>query len=162
VTLTRPLPNPAGTISEESLRRSPSPSAPVEESNLGPGLVTSRGPAAPITITFSFPGTLYVGAGASRLYMPRGGTILSVLASVGSAPVGSPIILDLNLNGTTIYTDQSGRPTIAAGQNTDLVNPSTVTTFATNSYFTLDVDAVGSSFAGADLVVSIEYLPAVL
>jgi hypothetical protein len=83
-------------------------------------------------------------------------TIASVRASVGTAPTGASIIVDVNKNGTTIFGTQSARPTIAASGFTNKTTGHTVTTIADGDYFTVDVDQVGSSVAGANLTVQIE------
>ena len=46
--------------------------------------------------------------------MPFAGKISGVTAAVTTAPAGSTAIFDLNKNGTTMYTTQGNRPTIAA------------------------------------------------
>lgn len=105
--------------------------------------------------TFSKASTLTTGTGASRIYLEGSYVIDTVRAAVGTAPTGASIICDVNKNGTTIYTTQSGRPTIAASGFTATANSPDVTTFAAGDYMTVDVDQVGSTIAGADLTVTI-------
>jgi len=88
---------------------------------------------------------------------PSSITIKSVRAMVGTAPTGAAIILDIHKNGTTIFTTQANRPTIAIdGNDSGEVTNMDVTTLAKGDYLTLDVDQIGSTVAGKDLVVSLE------
>jgi len=129
------------------------------------GLLWTRNPAGvirPVPVGAVFPfsrsGTLETGQGAHRLYNDTGFalTIRSVRASVGTPPTGAPIIVDVNVNGATIFTTQANRPTIPAGQNTSgAATGQSVTTIPDGGYFTVDIDQVGSTQAGADLTVQI-------
>jgi hypothetical protein len=62
--------------------------------------------------------------------------------------------VDVNKNGTTIFTTQANRPTIAIGANTALGTPD-ITALAQNDYLTFDVDQIGSTVAGANLTVQV-------
>lgn len=84
-------------------------------------------------------------------------TVRSVRASVGTAPAGAAVLVDVNLNGTTIFSTQANRPTIAAGSKTS----GKATGFSTSvipdgGAITVDIDQVGTTAAGSDLVVQIE------
>jgi hypothetical protein len=103
-------------------------------------------------------GTLAVTTGTYRFYNDdlESWNIAQVRASVGTAPTGATVIVDVHKNGTTIFTTQSRRPAIAISGNT--ATPSgaiEVTSFAAGDYITVDVDQVGSTIAGANLVVSV-------
>lgn len=105
----------------------------------------------------SYSGILSVQAGTVPFYNDTGQTltITSVRASVGTAPAGAAIIVDVNKNGTTIFTTQSHRPSIAAAAKTAKVTTIDVATLADGDYLTFDVDQVGSSTPGSDLVVTV-------
>jgi hypothetical protein len=108
-------------------------------------------------VTFSFAGTLTTTTGAFRWYNDSGGvlTVVAVRASVGTAPTGASIIVDVNENGTTLYTTQANRPTIAiSGNTTDATLPVDVSV-ADNNYLTVDIDQIGSTVAGANLTVTV-------
>lgn len=107
-------------------------------------------------VAFSIPGGLGTSVGALRIYNDSGKdlTLEAVRASVGTAPTGAAIIVDVNLGGTTIFTTQSARPTIAVSTNTATGTPA-VTTWPNGGYLTVDVDQVGSTVAGSDLVVQV-------
>ena len=108
---------------------------------------------------FSKTGSLVVEAGVHRLYNDSGAnwTIVGIRASAGTAPAGASILVDVNVNGTTIFTTQANRPAIAAATNTSgRVTNMDVVTVANGQYVTVDVDQVGSTTAGSDLTVQFE------
>lgn len=115
-----------------------------------------RGPAGTQPV-FQRSGTLTTQTGTSRFYVENSGTIGLVRASVGTAPTGSPIVVDVNLNGSSIFTNQANRPSIAAAAHTATATPN-VTAITAGDFFTVDIDAVGSTNAGADLTVSVTIL----
>jgi hypothetical protein len=106
-------------------------------------------------VPYSMTGTISVGAGTCRFYVDETWTISSVRASVGTAPTGAALIVDVNKNGTTIFTTQSNRPQIAVSTNTDVADAIEVSSLASGDYLTVDIDQVGSTIAGADLTVTI-------
>ncbi|TCO14361.1 hypothetical protein EV652_12453 [Kribbella steppae] len=105
--------------------------------------------------TFSITGAVAVATGKSRIYLEGDYVVETVRAAVNTAPTGAALVVDVNRNGTTIYTDQSKRPSIAAGTNSATGNDPAVTALAAGDYLTVDVDQVGSSAAGADLTVTV-------
>jgi len=84
-------------------------------------------------------------------------TITEVFLSVGTAPTGSGITVDVHKNGTTIFTNQANRPTITAGSNTGSTTTIDVPTWSNNEYLTAHIDGVGSTIPGADLVVHVSH-----
>lgn len=116
-----------------------------------------RAPNLGTLFTFSVTGSVSAATGKHRIYNDTGValTIRAVRASVGTAPVGSALTVDVNKNGTTIFGTQTNRPSIAAGSNTAKAPAINTTSIADGEYFTVDVDAVGSTTAGADLTVQI-------
>lgn len=123
------------------------------DSTQGPGIAWK---GHPVEKEFFYTGILTVVAGTSRIYNITGRTltITSVQASVSTAPTGASIIVDITKNGTSIYTTQTNRPTIAisgfsaAGGVPNL-------TWANGEYLTVDIDQIGSTVAGANLTVQI-------
>ena len=113
------------------------------------------------TLTFSLTsffksGTLTTATGTQRLPIDGTYTIVGTRLMSGTAPAGSSLIIDVNKNGTTIYTTQGNRPTIADGANAGGPGATPdVTGLAAGDYLTVDIDQVGSSVAGADLTVSV-------
>jgi len=91
-----------------------------------------------------------------RIYMNFSGKIQQVDASVKTAPTGASIICDINKNGSTIWSTQANRITIVATANTGTQSNFNTATFTSGDYFTIDIDQVGSTIAGAKLVVRLK------
>lgn len=111
------------------------------------------------THVFSNTGPLVVETGTHRLYNDSASswTITGVRASVGTAPTGTSVIVDVNVGGTTIFTTQANRPVIAAGAFTSgKITNMNITSVPTGAYLTIDVDQVGSTIAGGQLTVQME------
>lgn len=110
------------------------------------------------TIAYRRPGTVSVSSAGTGLRLPYAITIIGVAVSVDTAPTGADLIVDVNRNGTTIFSDQSQRPKVAAaatfgGETFGM----TTKTAAAGDRLTVDVDQVGSTVAGAELTVFIRY-----
>lgn len=108
-----------------------------------------------IVISWAYAGTIAVTTGKSRWYADRAYTIQKVRASLGTQPTGAAVRIDVNKNGTTIFTTQGNRPEIAVSTNTDEANNPDVTALAAGDYLTVDIDVIGSTIAGGDLTVQI-------
>lgn len=112
------------------------------------------------TALFKVPGTLTVVAGTTRLYNDTGltWTILSVRASVETAPSGGSVIVDVNKNGTTIFTTQANRPTITTGNTTSgKVTNANITSVADGDFMTVDIDATTAPAADMTLTLVVSY-----
>jgi hypothetical protein len=120
---------------------------------VGPTGVT--GPAGQGAAVFSYVGTTAITVGTARWYAPSSLTITNVIVSVGTAPTGASLIVDVNKNGTTIFTTQANRPTITAASNADTSSAPAVTSLTSSDYLTVDIDQVGSTVKGSDLTVQI-------
>lgn len=121
-------------------------------------------PAAPAAsagakvAALKYAGALNVGVGATRLYNDTGAawTITSVRASVETAPSGGQIVVDVNVGGTTIFTTQANRPTIATGALTSGKGTTMdVTSVPAGGYLTVDVDATTTPAANLTVLVGI-------
>lgn len=108
---------------------------------------------------FAWAGTVAVAAGASmRWYVQEASTLLGVQASLRTPSSSGDVIVDVNLNGTTVFVNQANRPTIAAASNySGYVTSADVTALAAGDFFTVDVDGAGTN--AADLLVTIHYSP---
>lgn len=104
---------------------------------------------------FNVPGELFVGTNvAPLLHLDAADYVFDeVRIAVKTAPQGASIIVDVNLGGTTIFTTQANRPTIAAAATAGTSGAPDVTTGALNSSITIDIDQVGSTTKGSDLSV---------
>jgi hypothetical protein len=65
--------------------------------------------------------------------------------------------VDVNLNGTTIFTTQANRPAVTAGTNGGSLAAPNVTAVPNGGYLVVDVDQVGSGTPGADITVGVIY-----
>ena len=111
----------------------------------------------PFAYIFTVEQDLTVNTGKLRIYNMTGTskTITQVFGSVSNAPVGASVLVDVNIDGTTIFTTQSNRLTIAAGDFTG--NTATIenATWAAGSYLTMDIDQIGSTSSGHNLTVHV-------
>ncbi len=107
------------------------------------------------TITFFMDGTLTTKVGDKRVYIDGNWEVASVRVGVNTAPTGASVIVDVNKNGTTCYTTQGNRPTVAASGFTAVGGVAANDIFASGDYLTVDVDQIGSTVAGANLVVAV-------
>jgi hypothetical protein len=142
-----PFYNVASDIVSETVRDA------IEE--VAEGLVTTQGIVR--YYCWAIDGDLSLDTGGLRLYTSGSVEVEMRLAraSVGTAPTGANVIVDINKNGTTIFTDQGNRPEITAGTNMATGVPD-VDTLVDGDYMTMDVDQVGTTSPGADLVVQVE------
>ena len=97
-------------------------------------------------------GTLATGTTQGpEITMPFGMTLTSVSLRAKTAPTGQAVIVDINENGTTLF---STRPQINAsattGGSSAVFSDATV---AAGSVLTIDIDQVGSSAAGAGMTI---------
>jgi hypothetical protein len=110
------------------------------------------------SFVFAHNGTAVTGVGVSRIPLAAASTITGVTASSNTAPTGASLKFDVNKNGTTIFTTPANRPTLAISANeTSAQAVPDVTALAAGDYLTADIDQVGSTVAGADLVVVVYY-----
>ena len=107
-------------------------------------------------IGYTVSGALAVDTNVCFPFRPSGAfTVSEVYVEVKTAPTGATLIIDVNKNGTTIFTDQSLRPTIAISGTTATSGTPDVTTFAKDDQITIDVDQIGSTLTGEDLTVQV-------
>lgn len=108
----------------------------------------------PQMFTWSMSGTLSVAAGGLGFRAPIALEIQHARLSVSTAPTGADLIVDINKNGTTMFTTQANRPRIAAGAYTESATTAPdVVSVAAGDRLTVDIDQVGSTVAGSNLVV---------
>lgn len=111
-----------------------------------------------VVASFSYTGALSVYGGDFRWYNDTGRALTfgTVRASVGTAPTGAAVVVDVLQNGSTIFSTTGNRPTIAAGAYTG-VNTGTpdTTTLPAGAYLTVSIAQIGSSVPGADLTLTV-------
>lgn len=110
-------------------------------------------------VPFYASGVMTTRTGVSKIPILGGGVILGVRAYLNTAPTGGTTFkVDVNKNGTTIYGTQANRPIWTASANAATVGAHSVTTYADGDVFSIDIDAIGSTVAGSDLVVALYLL----
>jgi hypothetical protein len=120
--------------------------------------IATGGAAAGQGIPFKLGGNAYVGTKQTQIIMGGNATIDKVIIYADTAPGGSTLSVDVNKNGTTIFTTQSKRPQIPDGSNTADSDTPDVTALAQDDRVSIDVDAVGSNTAGGDdLLVTVVF-----
>lgn len=89
-------------------------------------------------------------------YPVSGGTfeVVSVVARVGSAPLGGPAVLDVNVNGVSIYGEPEDRPQIMPGTRIAEVGEHVIGTVTEGDFITVDVVTPGT-IPARDLTVVI-------
>lgn len=114
-------------------------------------------PDLPQSMVFSYGGDLLIGTGTFKWVPNRVGRIVSVRAAVGTAPTGDDIVVDVNLNGASIFTNPADQPEIPATSEIGAaVAPTAITSFVAGDSFTVDIDQIGTTIPGADLTVMVE------
>lgn len=109
-----------------------------------------------VPLIFSVNGQLGVAAGVARVGVEGTYVIKGVRARVDTAPTGSSIKVDVNKNGTTIWSTQTNRPDIATSSNaSSYVTNMNTTSLSSGDYLTMDVDQIGSTIAGSHLTVTV-------
>jgi hypothetical protein len=88
---------------------------------------------------------------------PQDGYFVDVRTKVGTAPASTALIVDVNKNGTTIFTSQAARPQIAAAGTSATSGAPAVTSFAKGDTISFDIDQIGTGTVGADLMVLVNY-----
>lgn len=106
------------------------------------------------SIPFGYTGILSILTGTVPYHNDTGRTLTinKVRASVGTSPVGAGIRINVKKNGTSIFSGTGAQPTIADGGTTATATPTT-TSWADGESLKIDVDTVGSSTPGSDLLV---------
>lgn len=100
------------------------------------------------TETVTFPSTVAQGNAAGSIYFDRTATILYTSIWCDVAPVSASVIVDAHKNGTTIYTTQANRPTIAtAGRYNRSVTPN-VTSLVQGDAIQFQVDQINAGDQG--------------
>jgi hypothetical protein len=101
-------------------------------------------------------GSLSTFVGDLPIYVEDNMFIESVRVTAGGRPVGSNLVIDVKVDGVSIWTDTARRPAVTpgAGRGT-VVTPPDLPVILSGSSFTMDIAQVGSTTPGSDLVVQI-------
>lgn len=106
-------------------------------------------------MSWAVDGLVALATGSHRFTAEFACTLTKVRATVGTAPTGAGLRADVNRNGSSVFSGTGTQPTIAATTNTILVSTFSNGELDAGDYLTVDVDTIGSTFAGEDLVVSV-------
>jgi hypothetical protein len=109
-------------------------------------------------IYFTKEGTVELETGVLRIYNRTGRkrTLYGVYLNTTSPPVGGDLIVDVNINGTSIFEAQN-RPRIVSGQMSGYSTALQTFEWDANQYITVDIDQAGGTYGGDNLVVTIVY-----
>ena len=92
---------------------------------------------------------------SARIIIPFPGKIIKAKAYLATAPTAASFLIDINLNGTTLW-GSSGKLTILATENSATALTSfDDTAVVEDDYFTVDIDQVGSTEEGEDLTIQL-------
>ncbi len=121
---------------------------------------TSELEAAEKTIVLFVDGNLSVTTKVKNFNFaaPWPGKIKRARLYANTAPATQAIIVDFNLNGTTVWSTQSNRVQIAASANSGTSTSFNTINFAQGDLLTFDIDQVGSSTTGADMTIELTVL----
>jgi hypothetical protein len=111
--------------------------------------------AIPNGYGFAITGTLTTGTNLTNAHIIIGAqTVTKAYAYVKTAPTAADLIIDINLNGTSIWaTTQANRLTVSAGDTEATQTSFDTTALSDEDVITVDIDQVGSSVSGADLTI---------
>lgn len=118
--------------------------------------MTAGGATKTRSIAFHLHGDLAVETGAVSFIAPMNLTITNIKASVDVAPIGSSVLLDINKNGTSMYTGGTYIMIPNTGTGIGYIQTlPTTKTIALGDVISVDVDQVGSTTAGKNLNLTI-------
>lgn len=106
--------------------------------------------SAPTVINLQIPGTLATSSEV-KMVAPFSGKITGAWVAVTTAPVGSALTADLKVGADTAATFSIA----AAGNNDEATLTAANVDFNKGDVITLDITAVGSGTAGANIVASV-------
>lgn len=103
-------------------------------------------------------GTLSTGTNKSQEVVYRGptGTIKRADAHVKTAPVGADLLIDINIDGTTIWSTQANRVKCADGATSGTQTSFNTASITDGQILTVDIDQIGSGTAGAGVTILLE------
>ena len=93
---------------------------------------------------------------SATLYLVGDGKIRVARAYAGTAPTGAVVQVDINYNGSSIWTATSSQVILAAGSTSTSVASFVTTAVTAGGTFTIDVDKIGATNAGENVTVMVE------
>lgn len=104
------------------------------------------------SVILTMAGVLTTYTGSIRWYPPRTMTLSYIHASVGTTPTGANLNISIEKDGVEATTC-----VIVAGTYTGVQTVSPAVSYTTSNYITIDIDQIGSTVAGADLVIRMDF-----
>ena len=107
---------------------------------------------------FSIEGTISTGSSPIRIYNTTGSslTISKIFLSLAVPTSGSPLVVDILKNGSSIFTSEEHKPSITTGSETGQTTDIDEATWADGEYLIMNVEQIGNA-GGEDLVVQVIY-----
>ena len=121
-----------------------------------PGPVGPMGPPGDSVVPFSLDYAVEPRVGSQSYRFAFDATLAGVSACLRVAGTGSDLVLDINIDGVSIFTDQNDRPRILDGTD-DLPEIALNVPIVSGNRLSVDVDDIGSTFGGEDLSVFIRF-----
>jgi hypothetical protein len=113
-----------------------------------------------VTRTYTF--ALGIGGNVStgtsvtnQLIIEKTGTISKAWINAKTAPTGADLIVDINLNGSTIWSTQTNRLKLAANATTGSQTSFNTVAVTAGDILTIDVDQIGSTVAGSNVTIQL-------
>jgi len=111
-----------------------------------------------VTLTFFIP-TADITVGTNKtyeIYAPIALTVDKVYIHAKAAPgTGKTVTVDVNKNGTTIFTTQANRPSITESTKADESGTPDVTSVAKNDIISMDIDEATSGHSATDMTIQV-------
>lgn len=110
------------------------------------------------TFVFTIIGNLSTGTNLTPVVLvPASLTIIKAYAVVKTAPGGASILIDINKNGTSIWSaTQGNRLTVVATATTGNQTSFDTVQLAENDQLTIDLDQIGSVTNGSDVTIELK------
>lgn len=109
-------------------------------------------------VTFSNDGEATLGNSGHRWPVLKPVTVLGVLISAGTAPIGADLVYDVLLDGaTSLFTTIGNRPRVVAGANEGLSPAPDISAVAPPHWLEVEAVQIGSTQPGSKVDVRILY-----
>lgn len=125
-------------------------STPLSVAQGGTGLTAAN--VVPFSPSIILPGTLSVKVYETEFSSPVAFTLVNARGRVATAPTGDSIIMDVRVDGVSIFSNQGEMINIPAAGQSD-VSATKNHAVSAGDVITVEVEQVGSSVAGADATV---------
>ncbi|MDD5517868.1 MAG: hypothetical protein PHV98_00770 [Candidatus Omnitrophica bacterium] len=104
-------------------------------------------------------GVLATATDVGAFVSPGDGTILAVYIRCKTQGSANSTIIDCHLNGTTIFTTQANRPTLAWNEADGYAKSGTpeLATLAEGDILTFDIDAIATSAADLSIILAVKW-----